>query len=135
MWVRTVTGVLNPKNWSLYNFTRFLVWMVSQPGRGSRGEQRLSEAPGTDADRKLKKLHVDLLFLSESSDHRGESPGDALARIRASRQDRRRHRRHPQTPEFHLVSARSDRFISACHGELTAADNARAVSAQQRMAW
>ena len=79
MWVTTVMGALDLKKWSLYNFTRTSCGWSAKPA-AAHGENKDCPALQAQTLTELKKLHVDLLFLSESSGNRGESPGDALAK-------------------------------------------------------
>ena len=133
MWVATVMGALDPKEWSLYNFTRSWCGWSAKP-EAAYGQNK--DCPGLQAQTltELKKLHVDLLFLSESSDNRGESPGDALASYGQATKTVVVIGDTPRHPSF-VSCLHGATDISACHGELAAADNSRAVSAQQHLAW
>ena len=77
MWLQTLEGALDPKTWSLHPFTRSWCGWAAAPNEAVADNK---DCPALQAQTltELKKLHVDLLILSEASVHSFQQMRDAL---------------------------------------------------------
>jgi hypothetical protein len=130
MWWPTLQGALDPKMWALHPFTRgYCGW-----SSGSENIAENKDCPAIQAQTlaELKRLHVDLLVLSESGVHSEQQMRDALRRFANVAKHVVVLGHTPFVPNF-TFCLRGDTDISACKGRLSENDLAN-VALERRVA-
>jgi hypothetical protein len=136
MWLATLKGALDPKTWSLHPFSR--AWCGWAGGSENIApefalQNRDCAALQTQTLAELRKLHVDLLILSESGVRSEEQMLEALGRFAGVAQHVVVLGHTPEVVPNFLRCLGGDTDISSCQGHLSAKDYAK-VALERRVA-
>ncbi len=129
MWVKTVEGALDPKTWSLHGFTRSWCGWAADASLAV-GENKDCPALQAQTLAELAKLHVDVLFVSESSAYGEPEMRDALERYAKVARTVVVIGVTPRIPSFNDC-LRGSADISDCYGNLTVRDLGGAYNEQR----